>query len=90
MQEIQLTKTTAPKAKPAPGQKLGFGHIFTDHMFIMNYTEGQGWHDARIVPYQKIELDPSAMVFHASCPIRIFRWRRRRWCSTTARRCSRD
>ena len=33
-------------------------------MFVMNYTEGKGWHDARIVPYQKIELDPSAMVFH--------------------------
>ena len=64
MLNIRVEKTTAPKAKPAPGQKLGFGHIFTDHMFIMNYTEGQGWHDARIVPYQKIELDPSAMVFH--------------------------
>ncbi len=64
MLNIRVEKTTAPKAKPAPGQKLGFGHIFTDHMFIMDYTEGQGWHDARIVPYQKIELDPSAMVFH--------------------------
>ncbi len=64
MLNIRVERTTAPKAKPAPGTKLGFGHIFTDHMFIMNYTEGQGWHDARIVPYQKIELDPSAMVFH--------------------------
>ena len=64
MLNIRVERTTTPKAKPAPGQKLGFGHIFTDHMFIMNYTEGQGWHDARIVPYQKIELDPSAMVFH--------------------------
>ena len=64
MLNIRVERTTAPKAKPAPGAKLGFGHIFTDHMFIMNYTEGQGWHDARIVPYQKIELDPSAMVFH--------------------------
>ena len=64
MLNIRVERTTAPKVKPAPGAKLGFGHIFTDHMFIMNYTEGQGWHDARIVPYQKIELDPSAMVFH--------------------------
>ena len=64
MLNIRVEKTTAPKAKPAPGQKLGFGHIFTDHMFIMDYTEGKGWHDARIVPYQKIALDPSAMVFH--------------------------
>lgn len=62
--DIKITKTTSPKAKPQKGDKLGFGHIFTDHMFIMNYTEGQGWHDARIVPYGNISLDPSAMVFH--------------------------
>ncbi|MEH7473539.1 branched-chain amino acid aminotransferase, partial [Priestia megaterium] len=35
-----------------------------DHMFIMDYTEGQGWHDARIVPYQPITLDPASMIFH--------------------------
>ena len=62
--EIKITKTTTPKAKPAPGQPLGFGKIFTDHMFVMNYTEGKGWHDARIVPYQNLSLAPSAMVFH--------------------------
>ena len=33
-------------------------------MFVMNYTEGKGWHDARIVPYQNLSLAPSAMVFH--------------------------
>ena len=62
--DIKITKTTAPKAKPAKGEKLGFGHIFTDHMFLMNYTEGKGWHDARIEPYGNLSLDPSAMVFH--------------------------
>ncbi|RKJ37454.1 branched-chain amino acid aminotransferase, partial [Butyricicoccus sp. 1XD8-22] len=35
-----------------------------DHMFIVEYTEGKGWHDARIIPYQPIQIDPSAMVFH--------------------------
>ena len=62
--DIRIEKTTSPKAKPAKGAALGFGHIFTDHMFVMNYTEGKGWHDARIVPYGPIPLDPSAMVFH--------------------------
>ena len=45
-------------------QNLVLVLIFTDHMFIMNYDEGQGWHDARIVPYGPIELDPSAMCLH--------------------------
>ena len=61
--EIKIQKTTTPKAKP-DWKNLGFGHIFTDHMFIMDYDAGQGWHDARIVPYQPLVLDPSALVFH--------------------------
>lgn len=64
MLNIKITKTTSPKAKPTDESKLGFGKTFTDHMFIMDYTAGQGWHDPRIVPYAPISLDPSAVVFH--------------------------
>ena len=64
MYNFPVTRTTNPKARPADESKLGFGKVFTDHMFIMNYTEGKGWHDGRIEPYRKLELDPSAMVFH--------------------------
>ena len=64
MLDIKITRTETPKAKPAAGQKLGFGKIFTDHMFVMNYTEGQGWHDPRVVPFQNISLSPAAMVYH--------------------------
>lgn len=62
--EIQITKTTHPKPKPADETKLGFGKSFTDHMFLMDYTVGRGWHDPRIAPYGPISLDPSATVFH--------------------------
>ena len=60
---IQVTRTQHPKEKPDPNH-LGFGDFFTDHMFVMNYTEGQGWHDPRIIPYAPISLEPAAMVFH--------------------------
>ncbi len=63
MLNITVTKTTAPKAKP-DASNLGFGKIFTDHMFIMNYTEGKGWYDARIEPYANLSFAPSCMVFH--------------------------
>ena len=33
-------------------------------MFIMDYSGDKGWHDPRIIPYQPLEIDPSAMVFH--------------------------
>ncbi len=61
---ISITKTTAPKQKPQDESKLGFGKIFTDHMFLMNYSGEKGWHDARIVPYGDLSLSPASMVFH--------------------------
>ncbi len=63
MLNIRIEKATILKEKPDPNQ-LGFGNIFTDHMFIMDYEEGKGWIDPRIVPYQDVVLAPSAMVFH--------------------------
>ena len=62
--EIKITLTDSPRQKPADQSKLGFGNYYTDHMFLMNYDEGQGWHDARIVPYGPISLDPAAMCLH--------------------------
>ena len=64
MLDIKIERTTTPKEKPADETKLGFGHIFTDHMFVMNYDAGQGWHDARIVPYGDLSLSPAAMCLH--------------------------
>ncbi|MEV2265727.1 branched-chain amino acid aminotransferase [Nonomuraea africana] len=42
----------------------GFGQVFTDHMISIDYTEGQGWHDARLQPYGPLVLDPATSVFH--------------------------
>lgn len=64
MQPIQVTRTAAPKQKPADETQLGFGKIFTDHMFVMDYTPEQGWHDARVEPYAPFLMDPACVVFH--------------------------
>ena len=64
MQEITIERTQHPKQKPTDQTRLGFGNYYTDHMFLMNYDEGKGWHDPRIVPYGPIELDPAAMCLH--------------------------
>ena len=64
MQTIRIERTTCPKEKPGKENPLTFGTIFTDHMFEVDYEEGKGWYDPRIVPYHKLELEPSAMVFH--------------------------
>ena len=67
--EISITKTTEPKAKPADESKLGFGKIFTDHMFIMDYSEDLGWHDARIVPFGPLPIHPASTVLHYGAEI---------------------
>jgi len=66
--DIKITRTQNPQVKPDPA-KLGFGKFFTDHMFIMEYTQGVGWHDARIEPFHALNLHPSSVVFHYGCEI---------------------
>lgn len=61
--DIKMEKTQHPKLKPNQNN-LGFGKYFTDHMFMMDYTSEIGWHDARIVPYAPIPMDPATMVLH--------------------------
>lgn len=61
--EITIQKTGTPKPKPDEN-KLGFGTIFTDHMFNMDYNREKGWHNPRIEPYGPLSLDPSTMVLH--------------------------
>lgn len=64
MSDIRIELTKTPKEKPTDESKLGFGHIFTDHIFVMNYDTGEGWHDARIVPFDNVSLSPAAMCLH--------------------------
>lgn len=57
--------TRAARLKPHPkDSELGFGQVFTDYLFAMNYQEGKGWFDQRIEPYAPIPLDPAAAVLH--------------------------
>lgn len=63
METIRVERTTNPKQKPDM-TKTPFGTVFSDHMFIMDYTEAKGWHDPRIVPFAPLTLSPAATVFH--------------------------
>lgn len=64
MLDIKIERTQEAKDLPGKDDPLSFGKIFTDHMFIMDYEISKGWYDPRIVPYQPVSLEPSAMVFH--------------------------
>lgn len=61
--EIKVTPAQTNRTRPEDSA-LGFGQVFTDHMFVMDYSEDTGWHDPRIEPFQDFSVSPAAMVFH--------------------------
>lgn len=62
--DIKVIKTDHPAQKPTDESKIGFCKTFCDHMFIAEYDEGQGWHDARVQPYTKFSIDPASPLLH--------------------------
>jgi branched-chain amino acid aminotransferase len=63
--DISVSKVDEAERRPRPADgELGFGKHFTDHMFVMEWDAGRGWHDARIVPFGDFSLSPAAMVLH--------------------------
>ncbi|MEA4894826.1 MAG: branched-chain amino acid aminotransferase [Oscillospiraceae bacterium] len=63
MEKITIEKATVLKKKPSI-DGIPFGKYFSDHMFIMDYDEGKGWHDPCVVPFADFSLSPAAVVFH--------------------------
>ena len=66
--DIKIFKSKNLKEKP-DFSKLGFGKYFTDHMFVMEYNDKEGWHDARIVPFDYIPIHPASTVLHYGAEI---------------------
>ena len=62
--DIKVTLNPNPKAKPTDTSTLGFGKIFTDHMFRWTWSKEQGWHDARIEPFERLSIHPASTVLH--------------------------
>ncbi|MDR3508510.1 MAG: branched-chain amino acid aminotransferase [Caulobacteraceae bacterium] len=66
-----LTFTHLPHPAPVSAEDRaarlvdpGFGRVFTDHMVTIRYTEGRGWHDAKVEPRAPLSLDPASAVLH--------------------------
>jgi branched-chain amino acid aminotransferase len=80
MKEIPIIQAAPEvlKKKPEPGQQLGFGKIFTDYLFLLDYQKGKGWINPRIEPYRPIPMDPAALVLHYGQEVfeglKAYRW----------------
>ena len=64
---IALKPTGSPLSAAERAARVadpGFGRYFTDHMVSIAWDAGRGWHDAQLVPYASLPLDPASMVLH--------------------------
>ena len=62
---IRISRATTRKPRPQD-HELGFGSVFTDHMFLAEFQEEKGWYDPRIEPYGPLSLDPDTAVLHSA------------------------
>jgi branched-chain amino acid aminotransferase len=64
--DLRIEKTRQPKKRPTDQElaSIKFGTTFTDHMLLIDYKKGTGWHNGRIVPYGPLSLDPAATCLH--------------------------
>jgi len=63
MSDIKITKSKTSKIDSVDFENLGFGEVFSDHMFSMDYENGE-WINQRIEPYGKIEFEPAMCTLH--------------------------
>ena len=81
MQEIKFIENTHLKEKPKDQSKLGFGKIFTDYMFTMEYNSKEGWHNAQVRPYENLSFDPATTFIHYGQALfegmKAYKWARR-------------
>ena len=67
--EIRIKKAIHKAEKPADESKMGFGQVFTDHMFIVEWSKNRGWHDARIEPFGYLPIHPASTSLHYGAEI---------------------
>ncbi|MCB0375968.1 MAG: branched-chain amino acid aminotransferase, partial [Sinomicrobium sp.] len=60
---IEIRKAKVSKIHEVDFKNISFGSIFTDHMLVCDYKDGS-WRTPRIIPYQPLQIAPSARVFH--------------------------
>ena len=60
---ITIEKTKTSKIKAVDFDNLKFGSVYSDHMLVCDYKDGE-WKSPKIIPYQPLTLDPAAKIFH--------------------------
>lgn len=61
--KILLHLESASRVDEVDLDNPGFGDLFSDHMFSLEYRDGE-WRDAKIVPFENLSLSPATATLH--------------------------
>ena len=62
--KIQRVPAAELRAKPKDESKLGFGKLYSDHMFTARWTAAGGWEQGVVKKYGPLDLAPASLVLH--------------------------
>ncbi|CAG5079875.1 branched-chain amino acid aminotransferase [Parvicella tangerina] len=60
---ISIEKTKSSKINELDWDNLPFGRVFSDHMFVMDYKDGQ-WENPTITPFADLTMSPATSILH--------------------------
>ena len=60
---MKINRVEKSRIESVDFENLTFGKIFTDHMFISKYKNGE-WSSGEIKPYENISISPSSRALH--------------------------
>ena len=61
--KISINNIEQSRLSSVDWENLPFGRVFSDHMFTMDYANGQ-WENPEIVPYGNLAMSPATSVLH--------------------------
>lgn len=60
---LKITKSEHSKIDAVDWNNLPFGKVFSDHMLVMEYKDGQ-WQQPEIMPFENLSLHPATSAIH--------------------------
>ena len=61
--DLSVTPVSRSRLADVDFDNLGFGNVFSDHMFSMKYEEGR-WQQPEVLPYGPVPVDPGNATLH--------------------------
>jgi len=63
LSQTKVNRVEKSRLEEVDFDNLPFGKVFSDHMMVMTYADGQ-WDQGEIIPFDHLRISPATLVFH--------------------------